>query len=90
MVKMMKLVQGNWQNIMDHFNQLNVHDAWFDVSYGGCQSRIFSTACPIEPLHTLRNGINPDCLTILFKDKMRVAWPKWIFCPSMMSCLTSG
>jgi hypothetical protein len=41
-----------------------------DVSYGGCRFGIFSAACPIEPLHALENGIIPDCLTILFKDKI--------------------
>jgi hypothetical protein len=29
--------------------------------------------CPIEPLHSLENGIIPDCLTILFKNEMHPA-----------------
>ena len=73
MVKMMKLVEDDRQDILDQFNQYNVHNAWFDVSYGGCRFGIFSAACPIEPLHSLENGIIPDCLTILFKDVMRPA-----------------
>ena len=36
MVKMMQLVKDNKQDILDDFNQYNVHNAWFDVSYGGC------------------------------------------------------
>ena len=71
MVKMIKLVQENQQDILDKFNQYNVYNAWYDVSYGGCRFGIFSAVCPIEPLHSLENGIIPDCLTILFKDEMR-------------------
>ena len=73
MLKMMQLVQDNRQDILDQFNQYNVHNAWFDVSYGGCRFGIFSAACPIEPLHSIENGIIPDCLTILFKEEMRAA-----------------
>jgi hypothetical protein len=60
----------------DNYNQYNVHNVWFGVSYGGCRFGIFSAACPIEPLHSLENGIIPDCLSILFKDKMRPALKK--------------
>jgi hypothetical protein len=70
MVKMMQLVQDDRQDILDQFNQYNVYNAWYDVSYGGCRFGIFSAACPIEPLHSLENGIIPDCLSILFKDEM--------------------
>jgi hypothetical protein len=70
MVKIMQLVREDQQETLDQFNQYNVHNAWFDVSYGGCRFGIFSAACPIEPLHSIENGIIPDCLTILFKDEM--------------------
>jgi hypothetical protein len=73
MVRMMQLVKDNRQDILDDFNQYNVHNAWFDVSYGGCIYGIFSAACPIEPLHSLENGIIPDCLNILLRDEMRPA-----------------
>ncbi len=76
MVRMMQLVKDNKQDILDNYNQYNVHNAWFDVSYGGCRFGIFSAACPIEPLHSLENGIIPDCLSILFKDEMRPALKK--------------
>jgi hypothetical protein len=66
------LVQDSQQDILEQFNQNNVHIAWFDVSYRGCQFGISSFTCPIEPLHLLENGMIPDCLTILFKDKMHV------------------
>jgi hypothetical protein len=36
MVRMMQLVEDNKQDILDNYNQYNVHNAWFDVSYGGC------------------------------------------------------
>jgi hypothetical protein len=32
MVRMMQLVKDNRQDILDDFNQYNVHNAWFDVS----------------------------------------------------------
>ena len=70
MVKMIKFVAESRQKILDDYNQYNVHNAWFDVSYGGCRFGIFSAACPIEPLHSLENGIIPDCLLILFKEEM--------------------
>jgi hypothetical protein len=73
MVRMMQLVKDNRQDSLDDFNQYNVHNAWFDVSYGGCRVGIFSAACPIEPSYSLENRIIPDCLTIFFKDKMRPA-----------------
>jgi hypothetical protein len=69
MVRMMQLVKDNRQDTLDDFNQYNVHNAWFDVSYGGCGLGIFSATCPIEPLHSVENGIIPDCLTILFNLK---------------------
>jgi hypothetical protein len=74
------LVKDNRQDILDDFNQYNVHNAWFDVSYGSCRFGIFSEACPIEPLHSLENGIIPDCSTILFKDEM---------CPTLKAELDS-
>jgi hypothetical protein len=73
MVRMMQLVKNNRQDILDDFNQYNVPNVWFDAGYGGYRFGICSAACPIEPLHSLENGIIPDCLTILFKDEMRPA-----------------
>jgi hypothetical protein len=43
---------------------------WFDVSYEGCRFGIFSAMYPIEPLHSIENGIIPKCLTTLFKVVM--------------------
>ena len=63
-------MKDDGQDILDQFNQYNVHNAWFDVRYGGYRCGIFSAACSIEPLHLLVNGIIPDCLSILFKDGM--------------------
>ena len=74
MVRMMQLVKDNKQDILDNYNQYNVNNAWSDVSYGGCRFGIFSAACPIEPLHSLENGVIPDCISILFKDEMH--WAK--------------
>jgi hypothetical protein len=36
MIRMMQLVKDNRQDFLDNFNQYNVHNAWFDVSYGVC------------------------------------------------------
>jgi hypothetical protein len=77
MVIMMQLVKDNKQDILDNYNQYSVHNAWFDVSYG--RFGIFSAACPIEPLHSIEIGIIPDGISILFKDKMRLALKRnWI------------
>jgi len=51
-------------------NQYNVYSAWFDVDYGGCKYGIFSTASPIEPLHSLKNGLIADCLKVLFDEEL--------------------
>jgi hypothetical protein len=59
LVQIMQSVKDNRQDILDDFNQYNVDNAWFDVSYVGCRFGIFSAACPIEPLHVLENGIIP-------------------------------
>ncbi len=46
MVKIMQLVREDQQETLDQFNQYNVHNAWFDVSYGGCRFGIFSEPRP--------------------------------------------
>jgi hypothetical protein len=75
MLKVIELVKNNSQDILDEFNQYNVPNAWYDVSYGGCRFGIFSAACPIEPLHSVENGIIINCLSILYKDEMNI-WQK--------------
>ena len=62
-----ELVLTNQEEVLNNFNQYNVYNAWFKVNFGGCPYGIFSAACPIEPLHSLENGIIADCLKILFK-----------------------
>jgi hypothetical protein len=47
-----------------------VHNAWFDVNYGGCKYGIFSAACPVEALHAMENGLIKQCLQVLFTDSM--------------------
>jgi hypothetical protein len=49
-----------------------VHSAWFDVGYDGCRF-IFSTACPVEALHALENGLIPDAIQVLFTSEMTPA-----------------
>ena len=71
MEKMSQFVNDDDQVTLDRYNQYNVHNAWFDVSYGGCKYGIFSAACPIEPLHSLENGIISVCLLLLFNDEMK-------------------
>jgi hypothetical protein len=66
MVKVKALVESNNQEVLDKYNQYNVHSAWFDVDFGGCRFGIFSAAAPIEPLHSWEIGVIPDCLHILF------------------------
>ena len=46
--------------------QYNIQNAWFDVNFGGSSYRIFSAACPVEPLHALENGLITECIKVLF------------------------
>ena len=70
MSKVVKLVTNNCTKHLKNINQYNVHSAWFDVDYGGCKYGIFSAAMPIEPLHSLENGIFSQCLDFLFNNAM--------------------
>jgi len=66
MVKMMRYVKENQKKKLQRFNQYRVHSAFFDVCFGGCRYGIFSAAMPVEPLHSLEQGIIAVCLAILF------------------------
>ena len=50
--------------------QYNVENAFFKVDFGSCPYGVFSAAMPIEPLHSLENGLMKDCLEILFEQEM--------------------
>ena len=60
------LVEQDKSKELKAMNQYNVHNAWFDVDFGGCPYGIFSAACPVEPLHALENGLMYNCLEVLF------------------------
>ena len=60
------LVEQDKSKELKAMNQYNVHNAWFDVDFGGCPYGIFSAACPVEPLHALENGLMHNCLEVLF------------------------
>ena len=64
------LVANNQKESLKKLNQYNVYSAWFDVDYGGCKYGIFSAASPIEPLHSLENGLIADCLKVLFYEEL--------------------
>ena len=55
---------------LNKINQYCVPNAWFAVDFGGCPNRIFSAACPVEPLHSLENGLIADCLKVLFQERI--------------------
>ena len=63
------VVNGEYDKL-DGINQYHVHNAWFDVNYGGCKYGIFSAACPVEALHAMENGLIKQCLQVLFTDSM--------------------
>ena len=65
--RILNLVQTNNTKELHNLNQYCVNNAWFKVDFGGCPYCIFSAACPVEPLHSLENGIMADCLKILYK-----------------------
>ena len=70
MSKVVRLVNNNSTKWLKAINQYNVHSAWFDVDYGGCKYGIFTATMPIEPLHSLENGIFIQCLDFLFNSKL--------------------
>ena len=66
MKNIQKMVEQNDTDNLRALNQYNVQNAWFDVDFGGCPYGIFSTACPVEPLHALENGLISECIKVLF------------------------
>ena len=60
------LVQNDEDQKLKDMNQYKVHNAWFDVDFGGCPYGIFSAACPVEPLHALENGLMTECIKVLY------------------------
>ena len=50
--------------------QYNIRSAWFNVDFGGSKYGIFTAAMPVEPLHSLENGLISDSLKILFYEIM--------------------
>jgi len=71
MEKVKKLVENNEIERLAKISQFNVESAFFHLCYGGCHFGCFSAASPIESLHSINNGICPDCLTQLFKRELR-------------------
>jgi len=96
MTKIKQLVANNQVQALEKLNQYNVYCAWFDVDFGGCKYGIFSAAMPIEPLHSLENGLMLDCLHILYSMdlttttrshldilvKKMVSWPRQYYISS--------
>ena len=64
------LVVNEDKRSLKELNQYQVYSAFFHLGYGGCPFGIFSAACPIEPLHSLENGLMNDMLNILFNYKL--------------------
>ena len=71
MADIQQMVKLKRHDELDMLNQYHVNNAWFDVDFGGCPYGIFSAACPIEPLHAIKNGMVPACLSILFKEVIK-------------------
>jgi hypothetical protein len=67
------LVASNDVRTLRDMNQHNVHSAFFDFGYGGCKYGIFTAAMPIEPLHSLAQGIIEKVLKVLFTEKLSKA-----------------
>jgi hypothetical protein len=80
-VKCRRMIMANTQawvvneeyDKLDKINQYHVHNAWFDVFYGGCKYGIFSAACPVEALHALENGLLKQSLQVVFTDNMNIS-----------------
>jgi hypothetical protein len=68
MSNIINLVASNNTEALNAMNQYNVQSAFFDFRYGGCPYGIFVAACPIEPLHSLENGLMLHMMKILFLE----------------------
>jgi hypothetical protein len=66
------VVDGGYDKL-DNINQYHVHNAWFEVFYGGYKYGIFSAACPVEALHALENGLIKQFLRVLFTDNINIS-----------------
>ena len=64
------LIESKNYAALKQINQYCVDNAWFDVDFGGCPYGIFSAACPVEPLHSIENGLIADCLKVLFHEQI--------------------
>ena len=54
-------------------NQKNVYSIFFELCYGGDKYGIFSAACPVEPLHSLENGIIKYIISVIFWEMLFVS-----------------
>lgn len=70
MDRIKQMILQNETEALAKLNQYVVYNAWFEVDFGGCVYGIFSAAMAIEPLHSLENGLIPDCLTVLFEEEL--------------------
>ena len=61
-----EMVEQNDTEQLKALNQYKVQNAWFNVEFGGRPYRIISTACLIELLHALENGLISECIKVLF------------------------
>ena len=71
MSKIEALVRNKNKEKLDEYNQYMVNNAWFKVSFGGCKFGIFTAACPVEPLHALKQGLISDCIKVLFDEVLK-------------------
>ena len=67
--------QNRFQEMKDRF-QFEHDNAFFHVSFGGEPGGIFTSACPIEGLHCIENGIMMHCLDEIFGAKNPLLPPK--------------
>ena len=96
MVKVRQFLQEENVAALKSICQRNVHVAWFDVNFAGCEQGVFSAGMPVEALHPLEVGMIKDILVILFEGDLKLAncglldilvreiylWPKQLYCSS--------
>jgi hypothetical protein len=61
MVKIRQYVLDGEVEKLKQILQNNVHSAWFDCDFGGCELGVFSAAMPVEVLHAVEGWTLQRC-----------------------------
>ena len=68
MQRVLAMIENKEHKKLKDICQHPTRPAFCSLDFGGCKFGLFSAASPVEPLHSMREGLIKDCLDILFKD----------------------